>query len=120
MCKITLNAFTCTKSHPSHLLLDHTYLLSVCPDRDFAPQNLNRYCVNAITFIKTLDYACEGCLLPRAKERREVQKMEYVRRRRELEEVLEGLVRKMERRTAGGEVCNRMCFCAGDLIYCVG
>ena len=109
MCKITLNAFTCTKSHPSHLLLDHTYLVSTCPDRDFAPQNLNRYCVNAVTFIKTLDYACEGCLLPGAREKREVQRREYVRRRKELEEVLEGMVKKMERRTAGGEVCHRLC-----------
>jgi hypothetical protein len=107
MCQITCNSFTCTKSNPIHLLVDHTYPVIVCSDRDYAPQNLNRYCVNVVKFIKPLNYECELCLLTKTAVAARVksQKEEYMQRRRVLEEQLEKKMKDLEKR--GGGVLSR-------------
>ena len=89
MCKVTRNRFNCTKADPVHLLLDHTYVGSTCDDKEYAPANLNQFCMDALKFEKLFGYDCDLCLMDSIGKRREKIHEIYEERKKDLDEQFE-------------------------------
>jgi hypothetical protein len=99
MCLITRNCFSCTKTDPIHLLLDHTYISSPCENNKYTPAYLNRHCVQPVVYEKKFEYSCELCLTQAGAERKTKAKEKYFEDVKHLQEILDKL--KKELRQAG-------------------
>jgi hypothetical protein len=91
MCFVTRNCFSCTKTDPIHLLIDHTYVSSPCDNSQYTPAYLNRHCAQPFLYEKKLGYACDLCVTNTRTEQMTKVKEKYATDMEDLQKKLEKL-----------------------------